>query len=55
MKDAMVAKVCAAAEEFYTEAIRAMQKEPQRSLWDREWIPTVSSARGRRRRRDSPL
>lgn len=42
MKDSMVAKVCSQCEELYTDALRSMQKEHLKNLWDREWISTVS-------------
>lgn len=41
MKESMVAKVCAQCEELYTDALRSMQKEQLKPLWERDWIPTV--------------
>ncbi|XP_053605524.1 apoptosis-linked gene 2-interacting protein X 1 isoform X2 [Plodia interpunctella] len=43
MKDSMVAKVCAQAEELYTEASRAMQRDQVRQLWERSWPPAVGA------------
>ncbi|CAH0582838.1 unnamed protein product [Chrysodeixis includens] len=43
MKEGMVAKVCSQAEELYTDAVRAMQKEQLKPLWDREWMPIVTA------------
>ncbi|RVE50047.1 hypothetical protein evm_005253 [Chilo suppressalis] len=43
MKESMVAKVCAQCEELYTDALRAMQKDNQKPLWDRDWLPTVQA------------
>ncbi|KAJ0177559.1 hypothetical protein K1T71_006432 [Dendrolimus kikuchii] len=43
MKESMVAKVCAQCEEFYTDALRMMQKEHLKPLWERDWIPTVAA------------
>ncbi|KAI5634437.1 BRO1-like domain-containing protein [Phthorimaea operculella] len=41
MKEGTIAKVCASCEEMYTDAMRAMNKEQLRALWDREWLPTL--------------
>ncbi|CAK1578905.1 unnamed protein product [Parnassius mnemosyne] len=43
MKESTVAKVCAQCEELYTDALRSMQKEQLKTLWDRDWIPTVQA------------
>ncbi|CAH2040054.1 unnamed protein product, partial [Iphiclides podalirius] len=43
MKESMVAKVCAQCEELYTDALRCMQKEQLKPLWDRDWIPAVQA------------
>ncbi|KAJ8724698.1 hypothetical protein PYW08_016172 [Mythimna loreyi] len=43
MKESMVAKVCAQADELYTDALRAMQKEQLKSLWERDWLTVMQS------------
>ncbi|XP_072929471.1 programmed cell death 6-interacting protein [Epargyreus clarus] len=43
MKDSMVAKVCSQCEELYTDALRALQKDAVKPLWDRDWIPLVTA------------
>ncbi|KAL0831687.1 hypothetical protein ABMA28_001234 [Loxostege sticticalis] len=43
MKESMVAKVCAQCEELYTDALRSLQKDSLKPLWERDWIPTVSA------------
>lgn len=44
MKDSMVARVCAQTEELYTDALRALQRDHLKQLWDRDWFATVSTA-----------
>lgn len=43
MKDSMVSKVCSACEEMYTDALRAMQKDSVKALWEREWLPAAQA------------
>uniref|UniRef100_A0A2H1VQU3 SFRICE_019685 n=1 Tax=Spodoptera frugiperda TaxID=7108 RepID=A0A2H1VQU3_SPOFR len=43
MKESMVAKVCAHCEELYTDALRAMNKEQLKPLWDRDWLQVMAS------------
>ncbi len=43
MKDAIVAKLASQCDEYYTEAYKAMKRDPIQSMWDREWLSTVSS------------
>lgn len=43
MKEAIIAKLAAQCEDYYAEALRSMQRDLVRSMWDREWIPKVTS------------
>lgn len=42
MKDQVIAKLAGQNDEMYADVLKAMQKEGLRSLWDKEWIQTVS-------------
>lgn len=42
MKPAVIAKLCAQCEEYYSEAMKAMQKEQLKPLWEREWISLIA-------------
>ncbi|XP_037071951.1 programmed cell death 6-interacting protein-like [Pollicipes pollicipes] len=42
MKEAIIAKVCAQCDDYFGEALKAMQRESVKSLWEREWLTTVS-------------
>lgn len=43
MKDGVIAKLCCQAEELYSELLKLFQKENLKVLWEREWIPLVST------------
>ena len=42
MKDLIIARLAAQTEEFYTDALKLLQKEIFRAFWDKDWIPLVS-------------
>ncbi|KAK3859625.1 hypothetical protein Pcinc_034275 [Petrolisthes cinctipes] len=42
MKDQVVAKLCSQCEDMFSEALKHLQKETLKTLWDREWIPRVA-------------
>lgn len=41
MKDGIIAKLAAQAEDLYAEALKLFQKEIFRAFWDKEWVPLV--------------
>lgn len=42
MKEGITAKLCSQCNEYYAEALSALQRESVRQFWDREWVPLVS-------------
>lgn len=42
MKDAVVAKLCSQCDEMFGDALKHLQRESLKSLWDRDWIPRVA-------------
>lgn len=42
MKDLIIAKLCCQCEEMYSEALKLLQRDSVRNLWDKDWIPTVA-------------
>ncbi|XP_055628547.1 programmed cell death 6-interacting protein [Toxorhynchites rutilus septentrionalis] len=42
MKDLVIAKLCCNCEEMYSETLRLMQKDSIRTVWDKDWIPTIA-------------
>ncbi|XP_045605029.2 programmed cell death 6-interacting protein isoform X1 [Procambarus clarkii] len=42
MKDVVVAKLCSQCEEMFGDALKHLQRETLKSLWDRDWIPRVA-------------
>ncbi|XP_015515256.1 programmed cell death 6-interacting protein [Neodiprion virginianus] len=42
MKDGIIAKLAAQAEDLYAEALKLFQKEIFRAFWDKEWVPLIA-------------
>ncbi|KYN03560.1 Programmed cell death 6-interacting protein [Cyphomyrmex costatus] len=42
MKDGIVARLAAQAEELYADALKLFQKEIFRTFWDKEWVPLIA-------------
>lgn len=48
MKEAIRAKLANQAEELYADALKLMQKDSVRPLWDKDWLPIVSNVHGQK-------
>lgn len=44
MKDGIIARLAAQAEDLYADAMKLFQKEIFRAFWDKEWVPLVSTS-----------
>ncbi|KAL6268421.1 hypothetical protein P5V15_001557 [Pogonomyrmex californicus] len=42
MKDGIIARLAAQAEELYADALKLFQKEIFRAFWDKEWVPLIA-------------
>lgn len=42
MKEVIIAKLAAQAEELYADALKLFQKEIFRAFWDKEWVPLIA-------------
>lgn len=42
MKDLIVAKLCSQCEDLFGEALKHLQRETLKGLWDRDWVPRVA-------------
>jgi hypothetical protein len=42
LKEALIAKLANQAEELYADALKLLQKDNVKHLWDKEWIFLVS-------------
>ena len=42
MKDNIIAKLAAHADDLFAEVMKVMQKENVRTLWDKDWLPIIS-------------
>lgn len=42
MKDAIVAKLCSQCDEMFGDALKHLQRESLKSLWERDWISRVA-------------
>ncbi|KAK7067282.1 Rhophilin, Rho GTPase binding protein [Halocaridina rubra] len=42
MKDIIIAKLCSQCEEMFADALKHLQRESLKNLWDREWISKVA-------------
>jgi programmed cell death 6-interacting protein len=41
MKDGIVAKLCVQCEDMYADALKQLQRDTVKHLWEKDWIPTV--------------
>ncbi|GAB6032031.1 hypothetical protein CHUAL_010402 [Chamberlinius hualienensis] len=42
MKDLVVAKIASQCEDLYADALKLLQRDSVRTLWDKDWIPMVA-------------
>ncbi|UYV60545.1 PDCD6IP, partial [Cordylochernes scorpioides] len=45
MKEGILAKVASQCEDLYGDALKQMQRDAIKSIWDKEWLPVVASKR----------